>query len=128
MKGQNFKQKVLKGLNKTEKERQEEAVQTFIDDSIIECETQIALLETSYLPKAQNELKRANNSLDKAKKAYEDVKFSTYPSFEEYVEAREDALDNIDDAEGRVKSAENDIENINKQIAKFKEILSDLSN
>jgi len=128
MKGQNFKQKVLKGLNKTEKERQEEAVQTFIDDSIIECETQIALLETSSLPKAQNELKRANNSLEKAKKLYEEQKFSTASNFEEYVEAREIAEDHLSYCEDNVKKAENDIQNINKQIAKFKEILSDLSN
>ena len=48
----------LKKFNKTEAEQQQEKIERFIEDSIIEAETQIAIVRTSQIPHLQNELKR----------------------------------------------------------------------
>ena len=90
---------VLKDLNKTEKDKKIESVEDFVAKAQIECETQIGLLTTSELPKLRLEEKKINNELNTAKKAFETARFSVARDFAEYVANRENAQDNIDDAE-----------------------------
>lgn len=118
---------VLKELNKSEQEKQLEAVQEFVESSVIECETQIALLKTAELPKAQQQLKKAQNQLAQAEKAFEKSRFSMATNFESYVANRESALDRIDEAKNAIAEAEQAIQNVQKRIAIFEEILADLS-
>lgn len=118
---------VLKELNKSEQDKQLESVQEFVENSVIECETQIALLKTAELPKAQQQLKKAQNQLVQAEKAFEKARFSMSSSFDSYVENREFALDRVDDAKQAVAEAEQVIKNVQTRIATFEEILADLS-
>lgn len=123
----NFEKKVKAELNKTEQEKQSEAIKEFVENSQIDCETQLALLKTSELPKAEQQLKKAELELQKAKKAFEKSRFTMTSDFESYVKQREEALDNVEYYESLVNDAKNAISNVSDRIATFEEILADLS-
>ncbi len=126
-KGSKFVTTVLANLNKSEQQVQKESVETFVEDATIECKTQIATLETFVLPKAKLDLQRAENSLDKAKKAFEVVRFSTATDFEKYVENREKAEDKIDAAQSVVNSVKEEIAEAERQLVKYQDVLADLT-
>lgn len=126
-KGNKFVTTVLANLNKSEQQVQKEGVETFVEDATIECKTQIATLETSVLPKAKLDLQRAENSLDKAKKSFETVRFSTATNFEKYVQNRENAEDKIDAAQSVVNSVKEEITEAERQLAKYQDVLADLT-
>lgn len=123
-----FVQKVLGTLNKTEKQKQQESVEEFVKDAIIETQSQISTLEVSELAKANLELERAQNALNKAKSAKEAVKYSIPDSglFEDYFYQQEQARKSVYNAEQNVKSKEAAIEVINSKLEVFKEILETL--
>jgi outer membrane protein TolC len=85
------------------------------------------LLKTGELPKAQQQLKKAKNALTQAEKTYEKVRFSLAYSFEQYVQNRENALDNVDYAKQGVANAEQSIKELEFQVATYEAILEDLS-
>jgi hypothetical protein len=126
-KGTKFVTTVLANLNKTEKELQKESVESFVEDATIECNTQISHLETAVLPKAKLDLTRAENKLTKAKKAYDVVRFSTATNFEQYVQNREKAEDEIESAQNSVNSVKEEITEAERQLAKYQEVLADLT-
>ena len=125
--GNKFVTTVLADLNKTEQDKQKEAVETFVEDSVISANQQIATLETSTIPGLKLKLQRSQKSLEKAQKGYEKARFSISYSFESYVQGRENAKDNIEIAEVTLKNIQSEISDAETQLAGFKEILADLT-
>jgi hypothetical protein len=120
-----FVTKVLANLNKTEKELQKENIERFVEDSIVEAETAIAMVKTSKIPGYQNELKRLEVQLQRAKDNFEIVRFSTNTSFASYVAQRESALDNIEEVENKIQSKLNDINDAEAELKTLESILAD---
>ena len=125
--GNKFVTTVLADLNKTEQDKQKEAVETFVEDATISANQQIATLETSTIPGLKLKLQRSQKSLEKAQKGYEKARFSTSHSFEGYVQARENAKDDIESAQENLNYIQTEITNAETQLAGFKEILADLT-
>lgn len=123
----NFVEKNLAELNKSEDVKQREAIQEFVDNATIEANTQITLIETSELPKLQQKLKKAQLAQTKAEKAFEKARFTMSYSFEAFVGTREQALDAIEKAKDSVDAVNEEISDANNKLAQFKEILADLS-
>jgi len=122
-----FAKAVLAELNKSEQQKQVEAVEEFVETARIDAEVQLGLLNNGELPKAEQKLKKAQAELAKAEKAYEKSRFTLCDNFKQYVSQRESALDSVDYAKRQVANAEQEITNVKAQIATYEEILSDLS-
>lgn len=116
----------LKKLNKTEKEVQQEKIERFVEDAIIEAETQIAIIKTSTLPRLENELKRLEINWKREKDNFEEARFSVANSFAEYVSKRERVLDEIDAVNTLISYKKEDIENAKAELATLESILEDL--
>lgn len=121
-------EQTLAGINKTEVEVITEKVRNLIEDSIIECESQISHLKTSTVPSLENKLKRANKELEKANKNLETIKFNfaNVTSFENYIGLRESAQDKVDYQTDLVSDIQIELKKTNTQISKFEEVLADL--
>jgi len=122
-----FVQAVVKGLNKTEKDVAIEKAQRFVEDAIIDCETEISLIKTSKLPKLEGELKRAKIKLTRAEENFETVRFSVASNLDAYIETRENALDSIDSCKLEIKTIGDAIADENTQLASYEAILADLN-
>lgn len=122
-----FIEKALADLNKSDADLQREKLEMFVENSVIECETQIGLIKTSKIPTLQVELKRAENELKQANAAYDKVKYTMTSSFESYVSARNEATKKINKAEDKVASIKTDIQAAETLLESFVEILSDLN-
>ena len=122
-----FVKAVLAELNKTEQQKQQESVEEFVESAVIDCTTQIALQETSELPRAEMKVRKAENDLVKAKKALVKARFSTNSSFDNYLFNREYALDQVEEAEMFLKSAKQAVSDVKAQIATLKDVLADFS-
>jgi len=118
---------VVKGLNKTEKDVAIEKAQRFVEDAIIDCETEISLIKTSKLPKLEGELKRAKAKLVRAEENFETARFSVAINLDAYIQVRENALDSIDSCKQEIKSIEDAIAEENAQLKSYEEILADLN-
>lgn len=116
----------LKKFNKTEAEQQQEKIERFVEDSIIEAETQIAIVKTSRIPHLQNELKRLEINLKRAHQNYEESRFATASSFSSYVEKRENALDLIESAESTIQVKKQQIQEAENELRSLESILGDL--
>jgi len=114
-------------LNKSEQQKQVEAVEEFVETARIDCEVQLGLFSTGELPRAEQKLKKAQVELEKAQKAYEKSRFTLCDNFRQYVSQRESALDSVDYAKRQVANAEQEITNVKAQIATYETVLSDLS-
>ena len=83
---QSFADKILSSLNKTEGEKQSEAVLDKVEDFKTEFDTHIALLTTSAIPSKETEIKRAKRELTKVKKDYEATLLNVLDkSFDRYI-------------------------------------------
>lgn len=122
-----FAKAVLAELNKSEQQKQVEAVEEFVETARIDCEVQLGLFRTGELPRAEQKLKKAQVELEKAQKAYEKSRFTLCDNFRQYVSQRESALDSVDYAKSQVANAEQEITNVKAQIATYETVLSDLS-
>lgn len=120
-----FEEKVLANLNKSEKDLQKEKVAEFKQDAIIETETQISTLKVSELAKANLELDRAKNALEKAKANQEKVKYAipSSGSFSDYFNTQEEAREQVFKAELLVDSKVTNISIIEEKIKVFENIL-----
>lgn len=123
----NFTSRVLKDLNKTEKQIQEESVENFRLDAIIDTKMCISTLETATIPRLNNDLIRAQRSLEIAEKDYEKAKFSTANNYNIYLSNRNAALGDIRGFTDNVSYVKSQIREEEKQLAMYKEILADLS-
>ncbi len=123
----NFKETVLKGLNKSEKELQEEQVDIFIEDSTIECEMQIALYKTSLIPTKEIELKREKAKLAKVKKELVNARFSVAYNFKDYVGGINSKKETILVHEIRVATDTASIKQLKAEMKEYENILKDLN-
>lgn len=117
---------IIEDCNKSEQDLLIEKATIFIEDSIVECETQISLIQTSLLPNLMNKRTRANNELSKAHTAFGKSRYKTANTFSEYVHYRTITEQNVDNAMNRVREIETEIEEANEQLEKYEEILNDL--
>jgi hypothetical protein len=124
--GKSFIQKVLTGLNKTEAQKQEDTVKAFVEDSIIDCQSQIAHLKTSLIPSKELEIVRLKNDLAKAEKNYETARFSIASNFNNYIEKRNYANNAISEVESRIASKQSQLAQLNAELVAFEEVLTDL--
>lgn len=118
---------VLANLNKSEDVKQQEFVQSFVDDAVIEVNTQIAQLSTSTLPSLKLKLTREQKSLEKAQKAFEVAKYSTASNFEQYLQNRSYAKNNVADVKDNIADIQAEITQTEAQLTEFQEILKDLT-
>lgn len=123
----NFTSRVLKDLNKTEKQLQEESVENFRLDAIIDTKMCISTLETATIPRLNNDLIRAQRNLETAEKEYEKARFSTANNYNTYLSNRNAALGDIRGFTDNVSYVKSQIREEEKQLAMYKEILADLS-
>lgn len=122
-----FVEAVLKQLNKSDADKQLESVVNFVETAKIEADTQLALLKTSVLPTAELKFRKAEQAKAKAEASVESARFSIAGSYEAYVSARNTAEAASDRASADVISAQKEIDNAKKQIAKTEAIIADLS-
>ena len=123
----NFTSRVLKDLNKTEKQLQEESVENFRLDAIIDTKMCISTLETATIPRLNNDLIRAQRNLETAENDYEKTRFSTANNYNTYLSNRNSALGDIRGFTDDVSYVKSQIREEEKQLAMYKEILADLS-
>jgi hypothetical protein len=117
---------IIEDCNKSEQDVLIEEATIFIEDSIVECETQISLIQTSLLPSLNNKLMRANSALGKAQIAFEKSRYKTSSSFASYVDNRSTAEHSVDIAEQNIAVINCEIDDANEQLEKYEEILKDL--
>ncbi len=115
----------LANANKTKDEVIAEEVQDFVENSIIEIDTQIASRETNAIPMKELELKKAKAELTKAEKYLEKARFSTSSSFEYYLENLNDAKRNLSVANAEIERINGEIKDLKDEVTSFKEILAD---
>ena len=122
-----FVTNVLKELNKTEKERQQDSVIEFAENAKIDVQLQISQISTGDLPRLQMQLQKAENDLVRAKTAYEKARFSVADNTATYISNRERALDKVEECESNIEDINRDIANKRAELATFEAILADLS-
>lgn len=120
-----FLQTALANVNKTKDEVIAEEVQDFVENSIIEIETQIASRQTNSIPMKELELKKAKSELVKAEKKLTTTRFSIYSSFEYYLERLNSAKSEVSEAEATIVRVNADIKELEGEVISFKEILAD---
>lgn len=113
--------------NKTEDEIQEEAFTEFCENAIIDVKLTIGTIETGDIPRLNMELEQANNKLAKAKASFEKTRFTIASSTEQYISARENALDQIESIENTINCITSNISTKEAELALYKEILDDLN-
>jgi chromosome segregation ATPase len=118
---------VLKTLNKDEKTLQKEKVEQFVQDAKIEAELQLSQHETGDLQKARLQLTRDENSVVKAKKVFEETRYSMHKDFTAYFNARQSAKKALYKAEQTVEKRKNEIQTLEATIQEFKDIIQDFS-
>ncbi len=127
MENNKFVTAVLAELNKTEDVKQRESVEDFVETALIECNGQIAQLETVEIPSAERAVVKAETKVKKAEKNLTKVRFSLAHDFTNYVQNRENALDSLEYAQQELQEAKEVVVSKQKQLASFKDILADLS-
>ena len=120
-----FVETVLAQLNQPEAQAQQESVENFVAEAIIETELQIGNYE-AQLKKDELQLKKAKNALTKATEALEKAKFTQCKDYDSYIELRNDKEEEQYNAQSNVNNAENEIVSTKAQIEKFQAILADL--
>lgn len=117
-----FVQTVLSSLNKSCGQQQVEAVEKFRKNSIIQCKTQITLIQTSKIPLlnlAQEDIER---ELEEAKVAKQAAFYTPQNSFEEYIQGINDLSSSIAELEDKLEIIQEEIEDEQERIKSFQEI------
>jgi len=123
----NFVTKALAHLNKSDAQKQEEEVMKFVNRSIIATNTQIGQIKTSVIPTLELELAELNNGLNDAKEAFETTRYQVSSSYENYIQSRQRALNEITTWENKISSKEAQIKDANNKLNFFEEVLKDLN-
>lgn len=123
-----FLDKVLKEVNKSEKDIQKEVLSDRIEDFQVECATQISFIETSQIPGLKNELSRAKRAVANAKKDLKIVELdvASTASFGEYVERLNNAETELSKCESDVCGIESKIGSAQSSLKGFEAILERL--
>ena len=112
-KTQSFADKILSSLNKTEGEKQSEAVLDKVEDFKTEFDTHIALLTTSAIPSKETEIKRAKRELAKVKKAHEATLLNVLgKSFDSYINEINASKEDVAHAECVIIKLKSDLEDL----------------
>jgi predicted nucleic acid-binding Zn-ribbon protein len=120
----NFVNKALAQLNKSEAQIQGEKLELFVRRSVIEVQQQISV-RNSEISNLELDLQSANNKLDIAKDSFEAARFSPATNLEEYISKRAEAQQNINTCEDEIKEINNCINEIKEEIESLNEILVD---
>jgi len=123
----NFVNKLFAEQNKSNDQKQMEALEEKVKKAQIACRSQISILETSSIPMAQLELESAELELTEAKSFLEKARFQDFTDYKDYVANKEEAKDAVEDAENAVKQAKQKIEDLQYQVKVHQENLEDLS-
>lgn len=120
-----FKQEILASLNKSDKERQAEDVDEFLELGRIKLETKIAEIKIKEIPMKQLELKSAQNELARKEKAFEQSRLAFTKDISAYVDARESALKDVYEQKNAVTSIKKEISELESDIKYWEEMLID---
>jgi hypothetical protein len=101
----NFVTKVLASFNKTEAQKQQESVERFLENSVIDCQEQISTRDAD-IKRADVAITRANTELSRAEANLETSKFSVASNFEEYIKILNVARQKVSQAKFEVSVAE----------------------
>lgn len=128
-----FVEESLKDYAKSEQETIREMVEEFAESGVIECETQITLIQTSEIPKLKQQLKQAEVKLARAEKNYQKIRFTAIQpgtknvlSFESFINARNLAKREVFNLETEVENIKNSIVATGAVLKDWEEVLSDL--
>ena len=119
--------KYKESLNKSIEECVLEDALDNLEDTILECESQISHYETSRIPAAETTLKRAERELVKAKKNLETTRFQIAVNLETYLENKRAVQKDVDRAESIVSKAKADLQYEKECLAEYKLIYKDLT-
>tara|TARA_R110000765_G_scaffold298337_3_gene393411 strand:- start:632 stop:1030 length:399 start_codon:yes stop_codon:yes gene_type:complete len=113
VKNTSFANKILSSLNKTEGERQSEAVLDKVEDFKTEFDTHIALLTTSAIPSKETEIKRAKRNLTKVKKAYDATLLNVIgKSFDSYITDINVSKRDVSNADSVISSLKSELDDL----------------
>jgi hypothetical protein len=121
-----FTQKVI-DMNFTD-DSFESQVESFRKKSVIECNTQITLLQTSSLPLLLLSKEEIERNIEEAKTAKDKAMYTIADSFENYINSINQCSSKIADLEEELEGISEKIEYIESQIKmyeKIKEILEE---
>lgn len=119
-----FVSRAIKSLNKTEAEKQLEAVTLFVKRSTIEVQQQISLRK-SNIANLELDLQAATSKLEMAQEDFENARFAPASNLESYLNRRNAAQDSIDYAQSAVDTVNENIKYVNQEIAELEEVLVD---
>jgi hypothetical protein len=123
-KTKSFAQRVLANLNKDEATLQQEQVDEKVADFIIDCNTQITLINTGSIPKLNALLAKAKKELTKAKAASKNAAMSILNfDFEGLVQEIEGKKNVVIDAEAAVADIQREINQEEESLKNFQELL-----
>jgi FKBP-type peptidyl-prolyl cis-trans isomerase len=122
-----FLKNALAIANQTEDEKITQEVTTFIEDSIIEIETQIATREVQEIPKAKLDMKRTKAELAKAEAEFEKTRFAVSKDFSSYLTKRNAAKEKVEILSNQLEEDKERIADIEAEVEEFKQILTDFT-
>jgi len=126
-KTKSFAERVLANVNKDEATQKKELVTEKVTDFIIECNTQIAFIETGSIPKAQAKLAKAKNELKKAKAKLTSTSLEILDyDFDGLINTINERKEKVNVAESAISEIEAEIENEKEILAGFKTLLAEL--
>lgn len=125
MKTSKFVSEILKSAGKSDKEKLQEKAQDFVDNAVIDCTTQIAIVE-GEIKKAEGHVTKAKSTLANRQKNSEGSKYELASSFEAYVSTWNANLKAVADLKDEVQSAEAVVANLKAELAVFQDILKTL--
>jgi chromosome segregation ATPase len=117
-----FVQTVLSSLNKSCGQQQIEAIEKFRKNSIIQCKTQITLIQTSKIPLHNLVQEDVERELEEAQTAKQVAFYTPQNSFEQYIQEINSLSDKIAELEDKLVIIQEEIEDEQERIKSFQEI------
>lgn len=121
--------RIMKEINKSDKEIMKETIKDRVEDFIIECKEQISAIETGHIPRTAAQLTRAERALKKAEANLENYKLlgvADSTSFREYISGLNGFKSQKEVAITHVSSFKAEIESYKTSKKRFEEILKNL--
>jgi hypothetical protein len=121
----NFVNRVLSSLNKTDAQKQQESVERFLENAVIDCQEQISLREAD-IQRKEVSIRRAQQNLANAEKDLENARFSIPAdgNFSSYVDGINKAKEVLERCSGACLNVEFEKELLEEEITSLKEILA----
>lgn len=124
-----FETNVMKNTEKDEKTLTAEKITTFVEDARIDFKEQLAQVTVADIPRLEQKLERAKNSLKKAEAGYQTARFPMQipSSSSAYFQSRQRAKQEIELAKTEISRVEQEIADALIEKAAFEEVLADLT-